>query len=106
MENLNQLKVPITLVFVIVLQTSGFIWWTAQQASTLEYLKQSVEDITSRDANEELFNLKRDVIELRSTLSRTITKDQDQEEEINLLWSYTQDIDNGLTSLYNEWKDW
>lgn len=59
MENL---KLPITVIGVIVLQIGGFIWWTAQQAATIKDLEATVSQLGSRMAIEETVNTKRDVM--------------------------------------------
>ena len=75
MENL---KLPITVIGVIVLQIGGFIWWTAQQAATIADLEETVNQLGSRMAIEDNVNLKRDV--------------QDNAMEVNYLWDETDDI--------------
>ena len=39
MENL---KLPITVIGVVILQIGGFIWWTAQQAATIADLEEAI----------------------------------------------------------------
>jgi hypothetical protein len=75
MENL---KLPITVISVIILQIGGFIWWTAQQAATIADLEETVSQLGSRMAIEDNVNLKRDV--------------QDNAMEVNYLWDETDDI--------------
>ena len=78
MENV---KLPITIIGVVILQIGGFIWWTAQQAATIADLEETVSQLSSTMAIEDNVNLKRDV--------------QDNAMEINYLWDETDDI----------WKD-
>ena len=54
MENL---KLPITVIGVVVLQIGGFIWWTAQQAATIADLEETVSSLSSRMAIEETVNM-------------------------------------------------
>ena len=75
MENL---KLPITVIGVIVLQIGGFIWWTAQQAATIADLEETVNQLGSRMAIEDSVNMKRDV--------------KDNSIEIDYLWDETDDI--------------
>jgi hypothetical protein len=75
MENV---KLPITIIGVIILQIGGFIWWTAQQAATIADLKETVSQLSSKMAIEDNVNLKRDV--------------QDNAMEIDYLWDETDDI--------------
>jgi hypothetical protein len=75
MENV---KLPITIIGVIILQIGGFIWWTAQQAATIADLEETVSQLSSKMAIEDNVNLKRDV--------------QDNAMEIDYLWDETDDI--------------
>jgi hypothetical protein len=75
MENI---KLPITIIGVIILQIGGFIWWTAQQAATIANLEETVSQLSSKMAIEDNVNLKRDV--------------QDNAMEIDYLWDETDDI--------------
>lgn len=60
MENL---KLPVTVIGVVILQIGGFIWWTAQQAATIADLEETVSQLSSRMAIEDNINLKRDVLD-------------------------------------------
>ena len=75
MENM---KLPITVIGVIILQIGGFIWWTAQQAATIADLEETVSQLGSRMAIEDNVNLKRDV--------------KDNALEINHIWNETDDL--------------
>ena len=75
MENM---KLPITVIGVVILQIGGFIWWTAQQAATIADLEETVSQLGSRMAIEDNINLKRDVI--------------DNAMEIDHVWDETDDL--------------
>ena len=75
MENL---KLPVTVIGVVILQIGGFIWWTAQQAATIADLEETVNQLGSRMAIENNINLKRDV--------------QDNAIEINHIWDDIDDL--------------
>jgi len=75
MENL---KLPVTVIGVVILQIGGFIWWTAQQAATIADLEETVSQLSSRMAIEGNINLKRDVI--------------DNSMEIDYLWDEADDL--------------
>ena len=62
------MKFGIGVVAAIVLQVSGFVWWTAQQAQTIETLSKEVTELTSRMAVEDDVNQKRDIDELKTAL--------------------------------------
>jgi hypothetical protein len=74
----ENIKLPITIIGVIILQIGGFIWWTAQQAATIADLEETVSQLGSKMAIEDNVNLKRDV--------------QDNAMEIDYLWDETDDI--------------
>ena len=44
------MKFGIGVVIAIVMQVSAFVWWTAQQAQTIETLKGQVSELTSKMA--------------------------------------------------------
>jgi len=60
---MESLKLPVTVIGVVILQIGGFIWWTAQQAATIADLEETVSQLGSRMAIEDNINLKRDVID-------------------------------------------
>ena len=41
-------KFGIGVIIAIVLQVSAFVWWTAQQAQTIETLKGEVAELTAK----------------------------------------------------------
>ena len=75
---MESLKLPVTVIGVVVLQIGGFIWWTAQQALTIDDLEETVTQLSSRMAIEDNINLKRDV--------------QDNAMEIDYLWDEADDL--------------
>lgn len=75
MENL---KLPVTVIGVVILQIGGFIWWTAQQAATIADLEETVSQLGSRMAIEDDVNLKRDVL--------------DNAMELDHLWDEADDL--------------
>ena len=62
------MKFGIGVVVAIVMQVSAFVWWTAQQAQTIEQLNKQVSELTSRMAVEDSVNTKRDIQEIKQTL--------------------------------------
>ncbi len=59
-------KFSIGVVVAIVLQVSGFVWWTAQQAQTINILSVKVAAITSSASDYVTTNVRRDIIELQN----------------------------------------
>ena len=54
-------KVSIAVVGVVIAQIGGFIWWTAQQASTISNLEDTVNVLTVENNATDRTNLIRDV---------------------------------------------
>ena len=86
MENL---KLPVTVIGVVILQIGGFIWWTAQQAATIADLEETVSSLSSRMAIEDQVNLKRDVIVNAEHISNVKA---DLEDELNDLWDDVDEL--------------
>ena len=82
MENL---KLPITVIGVVVLQIGGFIWWTAQQAATIANLEETVSALSSKMAIEDAVNTKRDV--------------KQNSVEINHIWDETDELWDEVNSM-------
>ena len=63
------MKFSIGIVVAIVMQVSTFVWWTAQQAQTIETLKGQVSELTSKMAVEDEVNMARDITDMKKTLN-------------------------------------
>ena len=100
-------KFSIGVVVAIVLQVSAFVWWTAQQAQTINQLNEQVSELTSRMAVEQEVNLQRDVSDLKDqyrdlkekTLDGILEIDNMRISEDNRLGEY---IDRRLSDLIGE----
>ena len=100
-------KFSIGVVVAIVLQVSAFVWWTAQQAQTINQLNEQVSELTSRMAVEQEVNLQRDVADLKAqykdlkekTLEGILEIDNMRISEDNRLGEY---IDRRLSDLIGE----
>ncbi len=100
-------KFSIGVVIAIVLQVSAFVWWTAQQAQTINQLNEQVSELTSRMAVEQEVNLQRDVADLKTqytdlkekTLEGILEIDNTRLSEDNRLGEY---IDRRLAELIGE----
>ena len=100
-------KVSIAVVGVVIAQIGGFIWWTAQQASTIANLEETVNVLTVENNATDKTNLIRDVeqnadniaefaeilVEMREEGEETAAEVYD---EIELIW---QDMD-GFTEQF------
>ena len=89
---------------VVIAQIGGFIWWTAQQASTIANLQETVTTLTIENNATDRTNLIRDVEENAEKIDEMIDilaefyedmEDADNEiwDDIDLVW---EDVD-GMT---------
>tara|TARA_R100001463_G_scaffold2861_6_gene11819 strand:+ start:252 stop:647 length:396 start_codon:yes stop_codon:yes gene_type:complete len=87
-------KVSIAVVGVVIAQIGGFIWWTAQQASTIANLEETVNILTVENNATDKTNLIRDVQRNTDNLQEIIDILSEVYEEIedgdNEIW---EDID-------------
>ena len=87
-------KVSIAVVGVVIAQIGGFIWWTAQQASTISNLEETVNILTVENNATDKTNLIRDVQRNTDNLQEIIDILAEIYEEIedadNEIW---EDID-------------
>ena len=61
-------KFSVGVVIAIVLQVSAFVWWTAQQAQTIEQLEGQVAELTAKSEIEKEVQLASDVRNLQKEL--------------------------------------
>ena len=87
-------KVSIAVVGVVIAQIGGFIWWTAQQASTISNLEETVNILTVENNATDKTNLIRDVEQNKENIEKMIDIIaefyEDMEEGDNEIW---EDID-------------
>jgi len=62
-------KFGIGVIIAIVLQVSAFVWWTAQQAQTIETLKGEVAELTAKSEIEKEVTLLNDVKQLQKDIT-------------------------------------
>lgn len=83
-------KVSIAVVGVVIAQIGGFIWWTAQQASTIQNLEETVNVLTVENNATDRTNLIRDVERNTEHLQEIIDilseVYEDMEDADNELW--------------------
>ena len=95
----------IGVVVAIVLQISGFVWWTAQQAQTISILSVEVAALTSKASVVETTNVRRDITDLQNSLNALseLIKvelqelEDDVDEAESELWAEIEDIRNEMT---------
>jgi len=95
-------KFSIGVVVAIVLQVSGFVWWTAQQAQTIEILKGEVSELTSRMALENEVNMERDIAEMKAKLNEHEQWLSENYIEIEDLIKFAEFTENKWASAYDE----
>jgi len=106
------MKFSIGIVVAIVMQVSAFVWWTAQQAQTIETLKGQVSELTSKMAVEDEVNMARDIADMKKTLNKNnlwLTElDQDVEDLIDFAeftenkWANAYDEDPGYNRIFGK----
>jgi hypothetical protein len=89
-------KVSIAVVGVVIAQIGGFIWWTAQQASTIANLEETVNVLTVENNATDRTNLMRDVEEnserIDEIIDYIVEVEEDGEETIEDIYSEFEDV--------------
>tara|TARA_B100000963_G_C22456262_1_gene593498 strand:- start:229 stop:624 length:396 start_codon:yes stop_codon:yes gene_type:complete len=85
-------KVSIAVVGVVIAQIGGFIWWTAQQASTIQNLEETVSILTVENNATDRTNLIRDVEQNKENI----------EELIDILAEFYEDMEDGDNEIWEE----
>ena len=85
-------KVSIAVVGIVIAQIGGFIWWTAQQASTIQNLEETVNVLTVENNATDRTNLIRDVEQNSENL----------DEMIDILAEIYEDMEDGDNEI---WED-
>ncbi len=83
-------KVSIGIIGVVILQIGGFIWWTAQQASTISNLESTVSQLSAQSEVQDKVNMQRD-----------IQRNQEHIQElIDILAEVYEDMDDGDNEIW------
>jgi len=85
-------KVSIAVVGVVIAQIGGFIWWTAQQASTISNLEETVNILTVENNATDKTNLIRDVEQNKENI----------EEMIDILAELYEDMEDADNDIWEE----
>ena len=122
-------KFSIGVVVAIVLQVSAFVWWTAQQAQTIQTLEGQVKELTAKSEIEkevqlasDVANLKKDLEELKENALQSIIDIDNMrisedtrlgthiDQRIEDLGSYVderlQDITNNIVAEFQKHEGW
>jgi len=93
-------KVSIAVVGVVIAQIGGFIWWTAQQASTISNLEETVNILTVENNATDRTNLIRDVQQNKSKIEELINIAseiyEDMEDADNEIWEDIEMINEDM----------
>jgi len=99
-------KVSIAVVGVVIAQIGGFIWWTAQQASTIANLEETVNVLTVENNATDRTNLMRDVEEnteqIAEIIEYIIELEESDSENIDEMYST---FDESIDEIYQEFED-
>jgi hypothetical protein len=93
-------KFGIGVVIAIVMQVSAFVWWTAQQAQTIDTLKGEVSELTSRMAVEDEINMARDLKDMKEKLAEHEQWITENYEEILMLIEFAKFTENKWADSY------
>lgn len=88
-------KVSIAVVGVVIAQIGGFIWWTAQQASTIANLEETVNVLTVENNATDRTNLIRDVEQNSERI----------DEIIDYIVEVEEDGGETIDEIYEEFED-
>ena len=99
-------KVSIAVVGVVIAQIGGFIWWTAQQASTIESLGEELEVLSIQNNQADRTNLIRDVEEnteqIEEIIDYIIEVEEDGGVTIEKIYTTMDDLED---SIFSEFED-
>lgn len=86
-------KFSIGVVVAIVMQISAFVWWTAQQAQTIQQLSSEVAELTAKSTVVNEVNTQRDLEEIKKKLSeheKWITENYEDIEDLIAFATFTE----------------
>ena len=97
-------KFSIGVVVAIVLQVSAFVWWTAQQAQTINQLESEMAELTARTEVEKEVTLINDVAQLKKDIQelsdKTLEAVLETNERIDGLGAHVDRNDNRINDTF------
>ena len=96
------MKFGIGVVVAIVMQVSAFVWWTAQQAQTIETLKAEVSELTSKMAVEDEVNMARDIADMKKSVEEHYMWLTEIDKDIDDLIDFAEFTENKWAGSYDE----
>ena len=97
-----KMKFGIGVVVAIVMQVSAFVWWTAQQAQTIETLKGQVSELTSKMAVEDEVNMARDIADMKKSIEEQYIWLTEIDKDIEDLIDFAEFTENKWANAYDE----
>ena len=96
------MKFGIGVVIAIVMQVSAFVWWTAQQAQTIETLKTEVAQLTSEMTVARQINKERDIEDMKKSIEEQYMWLTEIDKDIEDLIDFAEFTENKWAGAYDE----
>ena len=91
---MNGMKIPLTLVFAVVLQAVGLVWYVSKIDSKVETMWSDMQDLTDKMAIEENVKMKMDIAQLKKDISKMQKKDKAIERQHKEIFQLLLDSGN------------
>lgn len=78
---MNGMKIPLTLVFAVVLQAIALVWYVSKIDSKVETMWADMQDLTDKMAIEENVKMKLDIEQLQKEVAKMQKKDKTIERQ-------------------------
>ena len=103
--NLGNIKLPITIIGVIVAQAFGIIWYVAQLDSTVKNLDISVAEIKQEQSDIDIAVLQTEVNSLKDEIDKNKFDPTEIEDLIKGIDERVHIIETDIALIINDYKD-
>ena len=103
--NLGNIKLPITIIGVIVAQAFGIIWYVAQLDSTVKNLDISVAEIKQEQSDIDIAVLQTEVDSLKDEMNNNKFDPSEIQELIKSIDERVHIIETDIALILNDYKD-
>ena len=103
--NLGNIKLPITIIGVIVAQAFGIIWYVAQLDSTVKNLDTSVAEIKETQSDIDIAVLQTEVNSLKDEINNNKFDPTEIEDLIKGIDQRVHIIETDIALIINDYKD-
>ena len=103
--NLGNIKLPITIIGVIVAQAFGIIWYVAQLDSTVKNLDISVAEIKQEQSDIDIAVLQTEVDSLKDEMNNNKFDPSEIQELIKSIDGRVHIIETDIALILNDYKD-